>query len=148
MFDEKYKRRHQRRRIALSRDLFVDVTIVNPFTGIHKKLRDPVSFLQSGATHKRQHYAIRFSAAGKLFAVRAFEVSGGIYLSEMKSVLKRIHRGISERSAISYAAASISVFRSRSKGPMLIPYHSNRLLPPVVTDSASFFYYTKLNNKK
>jgi hypothetical protein len=37
-------------------------------------------------------------------------VSGGIYLSEMKSVLKRIHRGISERSAISYKPGSISVF--------------------------------------
>jgi hypothetical protein len=58
--------------------------------------------LQSAVTHKRQHYAARCNAAGKLFAVCAFEVSGGIYLSEMKSVLKRIHRGISERSAISY----------------------------------------------
>ncbi len=52
-----------------------------------------------------QTSADRCRAAGKLFAVCAFEVSGGIYLSEMKSVLKRIHRGISERSAISYAAA-------------------------------------------
>jgi hypothetical protein len=75
-------------------------------------------FFQS-VTHKRQHYAARCSAAGKLFAVCAFEVSGGIYLSEMKSVLKRIHRGISERSAISYSAAQISAFRSC---PMLILY--------------------------
>ncbi len=42
---------------------------------------------------------------------------------------------------------SISVFRSRSKGPMLIPYHSNRLLPLVVADSASSFYDTKINKK-
>jgi hypothetical protein len=33
------------------------------------------------------------------------------------------------------------------KGPMLTPYHSNRLLPLVVADSASFFYDTKLNKK-
>ncbi len=85
------------------------MTIVNPFTDIHKKLRDPDSFLQSAVTHKRQHYAARRNAAGKLFAVCAFEVSGGIYFSEMKSVLKRIHRGISERSAISYAAAETRV---------------------------------------
>jgi hypothetical protein len=76
------------------RDLCVDVTIVNPFTDIHKKLRDPDSFLQSAVTHKRQHYAARCNTAGKLFAVCAFEVSGGINLSEMKSVLKRIHRVI------------------------------------------------------
>ncbi len=69
------------------------------------------------AAHKRQNYADRCRAAGKLFAVCAFEVSGDIYLPEMKSVLKRIHRGISERSDISY----ISVFRSRSNGPTLIP---------------------------
>ncbi len=161
---------------------------MNPFTEIHKKLRDPDSFLQSAVNHKRQHYTARCSAAGKLFAVCAFEVSEGIYLSEMKSILKRIHRGISERSAISYAAAesreiicglcfrsvrrhlssrnearsflsgfivvflkdrifltrlhktgSVSAFRSRSKGPMLIPYHSNRLLPVVVAHPASFF---------
>jgi hypothetical protein len=118
---------------------------VNPSTDIHKKLRDPDYFLQLAVTHKRQHYAARCNAAGKLFAVCAFKVSGGIYLSEMKSVLKRIHRGISERSA---RLGSISVFRSRSKGPMLIPYHSNRLLPLVVADSASFFYGTKLNKKK
>jgi hypothetical protein len=54
------------------RDLCVDVTIVNPFTDIHKKIRDP--FLQSAVTHKRQHYAARCRAAGKLFAVCAFEV--------------------------------------------------------------------------
>jgi hypothetical protein len=53
---------------------------------------------------------------GKLFAVCTFEVSGGIYLPEMKSVLKRIHRGISERSDISYSPGSISALRSRSKG--------------------------------
>jgi hypothetical protein len=40
--------------------------------------------------------------------------SGGIYLSEMKSVLKRIHRGISERSAISYAAAETRVHQRLS----------------------------------
>jgi hypothetical protein len=68
------------------RDLWIDVTIVNPFTDKHKKLRDADSFLQSAVTHKRQHYAARCSAAGKLFAVCAFEVYGGIYLSEMKSV--------------------------------------------------------------
>jgi hypothetical protein len=96
------------------RDLCVDVTIVNPFTDIHKKIRDPDSFLQSAVTHKRQHYAARCSAAGKLFAVCAFEVSGGIYLSEMKSVLKRIHRGISERSAISYVAAETRVHQRLS----------------------------------
>jgi hypothetical protein len=62
----------------------------------------------SAVTHKRQHYAARCNT-GKLFAVCAFEVSGGIYLSEMKSVLKRTHRGISERSAISYAAAETRV---------------------------------------
>jgi hypothetical protein len=63
----------------------------------------------------------------------------------MKSVLKRIHRGISERSAVLQKPGSISVFRSRSKGP--IPYHSNRLLPLVVADSASSFYDTKINKK-
>jgi hypothetical protein len=78
------------------------VTIVNPLTDIHNKIRDPDSFLQSAVTHKRQHYAARCNAAGKLFAVCAFEVSGGIYLSEMKSVLKRIHRGISERLVIKF----------------------------------------------
>ncbi len=41
------------------RDLCVDVTIVNPFSAIHKKLRDPDSFLQSAVTHKRQNYADR-----------------------------------------------------------------------------------------
>jgi hypothetical protein len=61
--------------------------------------------LQSAVTHKRQLYADRCSAAGKLFAVCAFEVSGGIYHSDMKSVLKRIHRGLSERLDISYSAA-------------------------------------------
>jgi hypothetical protein len=67
----------------------------------------------------------------------------------MKSVFKRIHRGISERSDISWLhkPGSISAFRSRSKGPMLIPYPSNRLLPLVVADSASSFYDTKFNNK-
>jgi hypothetical protein len=111
---------------------------------IHKKFLEPDSFLQSAVTHKRQHYAARCNAAGKLFAVCAFEVSGGIYLSEMKSVLKRIHRGISERSAISYAAASFCrVHQRRSNGPMLIPYHFNRLLPLVIADSASLFYDTK-----
>jgi YD repeat-containing protein len=49
------------------RDLCVDVTIVNPFTDIDKKIRDPDSFLQSAVTHKRQHYADRCSAAGKLW---------------------------------------------------------------------------------
>jgi hypothetical protein len=39
------------------RDLCVDVTIVNPFTDIHKKIRDPDFFLQSAVTHKRQQYA-------------------------------------------------------------------------------------------
>jgi uncharacterized membrane protein YkgB len=29
----------------------------------------------------------------------------------------------------------------------IIPYHSNRLLPLVVADPASFFYDTKLNKK-
>jgi hypothetical protein len=38
------------------------------------------------------------------FAVCAVEVLRGIYLQEMKSVLERIHRGISERSDISYSA--------------------------------------------
>jgi hypothetical protein len=90
-------------------DLCVDVTIVNPFTDIHKKIRDPDSFLQSAVTHKRQHYVARCSAAGKLFAVCAFKVSGGNFW-KIKSVLKRIHRGISERSAISYAAAETRVF--------------------------------------
>jgi hypothetical protein len=42
---------------------------------------------------------------------------------------------------------SNSAFRSRSKGLMLIPYHSNRLLPLVVADSASSFYDTKTNKK-
>jgi YD repeat-containing protein len=46
------------------RDLCFDVTIVNPFTDIHKKIRGPDSFLQSAVTHKRQHYAARCSAAG------------------------------------------------------------------------------------
>ncbi len=113
---------------------------------LESRKKSLVSFLQSAVTHKRQNYADRCRAAGKLFAVCAFEVSGGIYLSEMKSVLKRIHRGISGRSAISYAAASFcSIFRSRSNGPMLIPYHSNRLLPLVEADSASFLYDTKIN---
>jgi hypothetical protein len=84
------------------------------FTDIHKKIRDPDSFLQSAVTHKRQNYADRCRAAGKLFAVCAFEVSGGIYLSEMKSVLKRIHRGISERSNISYSAAETRVYQRLS----------------------------------
>jgi hypothetical protein len=39
----------------------------------------------------------------------------------MKSVLKRIHRGISEKSAISYAAAGTRVHQRLSNGPMLIP---------------------------
>jgi hypothetical protein len=65
-------------------------------------------------THKRQNYADRCSAAGKLFAVCAFEVSGGIYLSEMKSVLKRIHGGISERLDISYLAAETRVHQRLS----------------------------------
>ncbi len=75
------------------RELCVDVTIVIPFTDIHKKIRVPDSFLQSAIvkTHKRQNYADRCRAAGKLFAVCAFEVYGGIYLPEMKSVLKWIH---------------------------------------------------------
>jgi hypothetical protein len=38
------------------RDLRVDVTIMNPFTDIQKKIRDPDSFLQSAVTHKRQNY--------------------------------------------------------------------------------------------
>jgi hypothetical protein len=81
---------------------------VNPFTDIHKKLQDPDSFLQSTVTHKRQHYAARCNAAGKLFAVCAFEVSGGIYYSEMKSVLKRIHRQESIR-ASSYREKSFLI---------------------------------------
>jgi aconitase B len=46
-------------------------------------------------------YADRCRAAGKLFAVCAFE---GLF-PEMKSFVRRIHRGISERSDISYSAA-------------------------------------------
>jgi hypothetical protein len=118
------------------KDVEGEIIQVFRFSDIHKKIRHPDSFLQSAVTHKRQIYADRCRAAGKLFAVCAFEVSGGIYHSEMKSVLKRIHRGISERSAILQKPGSISVFRSRSNGPMLIPYHSNRLLPLVVADSA------------
>ncbi len=111
------------------RDVCVDVTIVNLFTDIHKKTRDPVSFLQSAVTHKRQNYADRdrCRAAGKLYAVWAVEVEVGIYLPEMKCVLKRIHRGISENLDI-----TISVFRSRS-------CYSISLLPLVVADSASSF---------
>jgi hypothetical protein len=98
-------------------------------------------------THKRQHYAARCYAAGKLFAVCAFEVSGGIYLSEMKSVLKRIHRGISERSAISYAAAESRVHQRLSFTLQRSNAYSISLLPLVVANSASLFYDTKLNKK-
>jgi hypothetical protein len=56
----------------------MDVTIVNPFTDIHKKICDPDYFLQSAVAHKRQSYADRCRAEGKLFAVCAFEVSGGM----------------------------------------------------------------------
>jgi hypothetical protein len=45
----------------------------------------------------------------------------------MKSVLKRIHHGISERSDISYSAAQTRVYQ-RSKGPMLNPYHSMMMM--------------------
>jgi hypothetical protein len=101
---------------------------VNPFT---RKFATQIlsffvifsSFLQSAVTHKRQDYADRCRAAGKLFSVCAFEVSGGIYLPEMKSVLKRIHRGISERSGISYSAAQTCVHQRLSNR-----YHSNQLL--------------------
>ncbi len=75
----------------------------------------------------------------------AFEVPGGIYLSEMKSVLKRIHRGISERSAISYAAAETRVHQRLSFTLQRSNAYSNRLLPLVVADSASSFYDTKIN---
>jgi hypothetical protein len=95
-----------------------------------------------------------------------------MYLSEMKSVLKRIHRGISERSAISYAAAETGFIKfGVVKEASRISNHnyatnaetrvhqrlsftlqrsnaySNRLLPLVVVDSASFFYDTKLDKK-
>jgi hypothetical protein len=96
------------------RDLCVDVTIVNPVTDIHKNIRDPDYFLQSAVTHKRQNYADRCRAAGKLTAVCALEVSEGIYPPEVKSVLKRIHRGISEISDISYSAAQTSVYQRLS----------------------------------
>ncbi len=94
--------------------------------------------------YKRQNYADRCRAAGKLFAVCAFEVSGGIYLSEMKSVLKRIHRGISERSDISYSAAETRVHQRLSFTLQRSNDHSNRLLPLVVANSASSFYDTKI----
>jgi hypothetical protein len=74
----------------------------------------------------------------KLFAVCSFEVSEGIYLSEMKSVLKRIHRGISERSDdISYSAA-----------PFVHAPKVQCLFQSTAADSASSFYDTKINNKK
>ncbi len=129
------------------RDLCVDVTIVNPFTDIHKKIRDPDSFLQSAVTHKRQHYADRCSAAGKLFAVCAFEVSGGIYLPEIKSVLKRIHRGISERSDISYSAAETRVLQRLSFTLQRSNAYSRSLQSTVVAESASAFYDTKIDKK-
>jgi hypothetical protein len=43
------------------------------------------------------------------------------------------------------SAVPTSAFRSRSKGPMLIPQHINWLLPFVVADSASSFNDTKIN---
>jgi hypothetical protein len=87
------------------RDLCVDVDTVNPFTDIHKKVRDPDSLLQSAITHKRQNYAYRCRPAGNIFAVRAIQVFVGINLPKMKSVLKQIDRGISEKSGIYYSAA-------------------------------------------
>jgi hypothetical protein len=81
--------------------------------------------------------------------VCAFEVSGGIYLSEMKSVLKRIHRGISERSAISYAAG---VHQRLSKGPAASFVHAPTVQClfqlTAATRGTSSFYDTKINNKK
>jgi hypothetical protein len=47
------------------------VTIVNPFIDIHKKIRGPDSSLQSAVTQKRQNYADRCRAAGKLLVVCA-----------------------------------------------------------------------------
>jgi hypothetical protein len=55
----------------------------------------------------------------------------------MKSVLKRIHRGISERSAISYAAAETRVHQRLSCLFHITPID-------VVADSASS---TKINKK-
>ncbi len=94
----------------------ISLTNVLWFFDIHKKIRDPDSFLKSAVTHKRQNYADRCTdlRSGKLFAVCAFEVSGGIYLPEMKSVLKWIHRGIPERSDISYSAAQTRVYQRLS----------------------------------
>jgi hypothetical protein len=111
----------------------------------YKKIRDPDSFLQSAVTHKPQNNADRCRAAVKLFAVCAFEVSAGIYLPEMKSVLKRIHRGISERSDISYSASQTGVYQRLSFTLHRSNDYSISLLPLVVADSASSFYDTKIN---
>jgi hypothetical protein len=104
------------------RDLCVDLTRID----IHKKIRDPDSFLQSAVTHKLQIDAEQQGIICGL-CVRSEAVLKRIFLKD-RIFLTRLHK-----------PGSISAFRSRSKGPMLIPYHFNRLLPLVVADSASFF---------
>jgi hypothetical protein len=104
------------------RDLCVHVTILNPFTDIHKKFATQILSSSRNYADRRRaaeefsYFFIKFGVVKEkeLFAVCAFEVSGGIYLQEMKSVLKRIHRGFSERSDISYSAPLTRVVRSRS----------------------------------
>jgi hypothetical protein len=86
------------------RDLCVDVTIVNPFTDILKKIRDPDSSCSRQSPTNVEITPIDSEIICGL-------CSGGIYLPEIKSVLKRIHRGISERSDISYSAAQTRVYQ-------------------------------------
>jgi hypothetical protein len=90
-------------------------------------------------TKKYHDLANRIAEKGFTFRFFAFEVGcRGLVGKSLRKFLtalelpKKIIEG------------SISVFRSRSNGPMLIPYHSNRLLPLVVADSASSFYDTKI----
>jgi hypothetical protein len=89
-----------------------------------------------------QHINKPFFLGGiSLFINKIINKKGFLFILEleMKSVLKRIHRGISERSEISISAAQTSAFPK-----VQCLFHD---IAPIDCCHASSFYDTKINKK-
>ncbi len=79
-----------------------------------KESSRPRFFLTVGSHPQTSTLCQSMQRSREIICSVCVEVSGGIYLPEMKPVLKRIHRGISERSDISYSAAETRVHQRLS----------------------------------
>jgi hypothetical protein len=102
---------------------------VNPFTDIHKKFASQIL-----SCSRQSPTNVKITPIDAV--VCSFEA--------MKSVLKRIHRGISERSAIPYSAAQTRVYQCLSFTLQRSNAYSISLQSTVEADSASSFYDRKI----